>query len=181
MKALVTQYLIATSFIRRCGGFPKPDFRLKHIGSRLLEGAGRFGVSPLLAHSAGAATRLNFPHIKRIMYESQDPGRPKIQATNFQLCTILKFVKNTVSGGGPFMNSFRPGDVVPETGIYSIDHDLHRMVHECTLVAGTLFPLCRKCRAGVRFSLLRAVEGSVPPFVATGLLQPYPQIASAVI
>ncbi len=70
---------------------------------------------------------------------------------------------------------YRPGDIVPQSGVYRIDHHLHRLMHEATLLAGEKFPLCRKCRGGVSFSLLRAVNGSVPAFRSTGILEEYPE------
>jgi hypothetical protein len=69
---------------------------------------------------------------------------------------------------------FRPGDIVPHTGVYRIDHHLHRLMHEATLEEGIRFPLCRQCRAGVTYSLVRAVHGVVPPFRSTAILQEYP-------
>lgn len=69
---------------------------------------------------------------------------------------------------------FKSGDIVPHTGVYRVEHHLHRLMHEATLEAGICFPLCRKCRAGVTFSLVRAVHGHVPPFRPTDILQEYP-------
>jgi hypothetical protein len=70
---------------------------------------------------------------------------------------------------------YRPGDIVPKSGVYRIDHHLHRLMHEATLLEGEKFPLCRKCRAGVSYSLVRAVNGSVPPFRPTEILEEYPE------
>ena len=69
---------------------------------------------------------------------------------------------------------FKPGDIVPYTGVYRIDHHLHRLMHEATLEAGIRFPICRKCRAGVTYSLVRAVKGNVPPFRSNDILLEYP-------
>lgn len=70
---------------------------------------------------------------------------------------------------------YRPGDKVPVSGVYRIDHHLHRLMHEATLEGGTKFPLCRKCRSGVSFSLVRAVQGAVTPFQPTKILEGYPE------
>jgi hypothetical protein len=71
--------------------------------------------------------------------------------------------------------AYRPGDIVPVSGVYRIDHHLHRLMHEATLEGGIKFPLCRKCRSGVSFSLVRAVQGAVVPFQPTKILEDYPE------
>jgi hypothetical protein len=48
-------------------------------------------------------------------------------------------------------------------------------MHEATLIEGEKFPLCRKCRCGVTFSLVRAVNGSIPSFRSTEILEEYPE------
>lgn len=53
---------------------------------------------------------------------------------------------------------YRPGDHVPQSGIYRVNHDSHRLMHEATLIQGTRFPRCRECRNAVRFELRRAVQ-----------------------
>ncbi len=50
---------------------------------------------------------------------------------------------------------FRPGERVPESGVYLVVHREHRPSHEATLVAGKPFPACARCGMGVRFRLLR--------------------------
>jgi hypothetical protein len=70
--------------------------------------------------------------------------------------------------------TFQPGEIVPESGIYQVDHDSHRLMHQATLERGTLFPQCRQCKMAVRFRLLRRVEGQVlHSFGATSLLEGY--------
>lgn len=49
---------------------------------------------------------------------------------------------------------FRTGDEVPETGIYRVTHDAHRLPHNATLFAGQSFPRCAKCQEAVTFELL---------------------------
>lgn len=53
-------------------------------------------------------------------------------------------------------NVYRPGDPVPQTGVYRVEHDGHRGDHEATLLDGGNFPRCHRCGENVRFSLLRA-------------------------
>ena len=52
--------------------------------------------------------------------------------------------------------SFRPGDGVPATGIYTATHYQHRMPHEVFAVEGDQFPTCRKCGGRTRFVLAQA-------------------------
>ena len=72
-------------------------------------------------------------------------------------------------------NSYKPGDLVPESGIYKVEHDAHRLMHTATLLRETVFPLCQRCGRRVRFELLRVVKSSqVPAFRDTAHLQEYP-------
>jgi hypothetical protein len=50
--------------------------------------------------------------------------------------------------------TFRPGDRVPTTGIYTATHYQHRMPHEVFAVEGERFPFCRRCRERAHFTLL---------------------------
>jgi hypothetical protein len=53
---------------------------------------------------------------------------------------------------------FRPGEEVPNSGIYQIIHDpAHAMSHEVTCVYGKKFPPCRGC-PHPRFTLVRAAQ-----------------------
>ncbi len=49
---------------------------------------------------------------------------------------------------------FRPGEVVPIAGIYSVLHRDHRQSHQATLNGGETFPPCKVCDSDVRFELL---------------------------
>jgi len=54
---------------------------------------------------------------------------------------------------------FKPGDKVPESGIYKVIHDPnHRMEHEITAVVGEVFPPCNHCGQHPRFTLVRAAH-----------------------
>lgn len=49
-------------------------------------------------------------------------------------------------------DTFKPGDLVPESGIYDVIHDQgHTVKHQVTVIAGRKFPPCRNCGHGVRF------------------------------
>ena len=53
--------------------------------------------------------------------------------------------------------TFKTGDVVPQSGIYSVVHDEHRLPHEVTLLRADSFPPCSKCGVLVTFKLVRGV------------------------
>ena len=54
---------------------------------------------------------------------------------------------------------YRPGEIVPQSGIYTITHDpAHAdMPHEVTVIKGRRFPTCRHCK-GIRFELSHAAK-----------------------
>ena len=79
---------------------------------------------------------------------------------------------------------FKPGDKVPSTGIYRVEHASHRLMHETTLLEKGLFPRCRECHSQVRFQLIRPVNNRrVLPFRSSAILvdfrEPEPRIAVA--
>ena len=53
---------------------------------------------------------------------------------------------------------FKPGEVVPESGLYFVRHLEHRGEHEVTLIAAEQFPPCSVCLDSVRFRLSRAAK-----------------------
>lgn len=54
---------------------------------------------------------------------------------------------------------FKPGDDVPNSGIYKVIHDTrHTEDHEVTCVYGKPFPPCNHCGHKVRFVLARAAK-----------------------
>lgn len=70
---------------------------------------------------------------------------------------------------------YRPGELVPESGIYRVTHESHRLMHEATLLEGNRFPICRQCRDSVRFELRRAVNN--PTRIGSGyhaILEDFP-------
>ena len=53
-------------------------------------------------------------------------------------------------------NGYRPGDSVPQSGVYRVVHEKHRDDHEATLLDGGQFPRCTHCGNGVTFFLQKA-------------------------
>jgi hypothetical protein len=58
---------------------------------------------------------------------------------------------------------YKPGDTVPQTGIYDVTHDNldgqeHTPPHPVTALQGKLFPPCRACQEHVRFRLHQAAD-----------------------
>jgi hypothetical protein len=42
--------------------------------------------------------------------------------------------------------AYKPGDIVPESGIYRVKHDpKHAAAHEVTCIEGKKFPPCKGC------------------------------------
>jgi hypothetical protein len=54
---------------------------------------------------------------------------------------------------------YRPGDIVAQSGIYTITHDpVHaEMPHEVTVIKARRFPTCRHCK-GITFQLAHAAK-----------------------
>ena len=50
---------------------------------------------------------------------------------------------------------FQPGDLVPESGVYTVVHDHHRQEHSATIFKGRHFPQCARCGDKVRFMLVQ--------------------------
>ena len=50
---------------------------------------------------------------------------------------------------------FQPADLVPESGVFQVQHYRHRLYHEVTICRGGMFPLCAECGTNVRFRLVR--------------------------
>jgi len=79
----------------------------------------------------------------------------------------------------PVPISFKPGERVPASGIYCIEHHSHRLMHTATLMINGRFPRCKQCGAAVRFTLVRRVkDGLVFPFRSTAILEEYPDRSS---
>lgn len=51
----------------------------------------------------------------------------------------------------------RPGDTVPQSGIYEVIHDMeHRQAHDAVMIMGNQFPTCETCNGRVRFRIVRS-------------------------
>jgi hypothetical protein len=73
------------------------------------------------------------------------------------------------------LKQHRPGALVPESGVYRVIHDSHRLMHEATLLEKDRFPICKQCGRSVRFELRRAVKN--PTRITSGyhaILEDYP-------
>src|SRR3954467_9766740 len=49
---------------------------------------------------------------------------------------------------------YKPGQPVPETGVYRVIHHQHRPEHDATLFRDEQFPPCGRCGEDVRFELV---------------------------
>ena len=70
--------------------------------------------------------------------------------------------------------TFKTGQIVPQSGVYQVVHNEHRLPHEVTLLRADNFPPCSKCGVQVKFKLLRAV--TVDSFKV--VLNSLPEVAS---
>lgn len=70
------------------------------------------------------------------------------------------------------MAKFVPGQHVPQSGIYRVHHDSHRLMHQASLKAGEIFPCCKQCGNQIRFELVHILgDAEVLPFSEGSLLQ----------
>jgi hypothetical protein len=77
---------------------------------------------------------------------------------------------------------YQPGELVPESGVYRVTHDSHRLMHEATLLKGDRFPICRECKEGVRFELRRVIKNATRlPSGYHAILEDYPESEPFVI
>jgi hypothetical protein len=60
--------------------------------------------------------------------------------------------RRPVDREGSMANEYKPGEIVPQSGIYKIirDRDHPDMPHEVTAVKGRRFPTCRHCKGELR-------------------------------
>jgi CheY-like chemotaxis protein len=58
---------------------------------------------------------------------------------------------------------YKPGDAVPESGVYRVLHTRHRAPHESTLREGETFPACKKCGSDVRFEPVLSTDSASKP------------------
>jgi hypothetical protein len=60
-----------------------------------------------------------------------------------------------MQGASKAEQPFKSGDLVPESGVYTVIHDRHRPNHAATIFKGERFPVCAHCGRQVRFVLIR--------------------------
>jgi hypothetical protein len=65
----------------------------------------------------------------------------------------------TSAAGRRLLQGEKPGQIVPQSGVYTIAHDpVHAdMPHEVTVIKGRRFPTCRHCK-GISFQLAHAAK-----------------------
>jgi len=51
--------------------------------------------------------------------------------------------------------TYRPGERVPESGIYRVIHHAHRLPHDVTIEKDTVLPECARCGGHVSFTYLQ--------------------------
>ncbi|HEY6249753.1 MAG TPA: hypothetical protein VI685_07310 [Candidatus Angelobacter sp.] len=77
---------------------------------------------------------------------------------------------------------YKPGQIVPRTGIYRIYHRRHRLMHEATLIEQTCFPRCKNCQNAVRFVLVQPPHSKyVLPFRSTDLLEEWEELSASAV
>jgi hypothetical protein len=94
---------------------------------------------------------------------------------NLLLFTTIPKAADRIHPRTNVRKKYRPGDLVPESGIYRVTHNSHRLMHEATLLEKQRFPICRTCKREVRFELRRAVKN--PTRITSGyhaILEDYP-------
>lgn len=94
-----------------------------------------------------------------------DVGRKTVWGTELSL-RLVKSSRKSVDKG-PI---HRTGENIPQSGIYRVVHQKHRLPHEVTLLKDQQFPRCAQCQGAVIFKLVGAVT------FTDESLEHYPQI-----
>jgi hypothetical protein len=69
---------------------------------------------------------------------------------------------------------YKPGEVVPASGTYRVEHESHGLMHEATLMKENFFPRCRECKDAVRFRLVRPINANhLLPFRSSTILEEF--------
>jgi len=63
---------------------------------------------------------------------------------------------------------YKPGEIVPTSGIYTAVHIDHRPPHDVIAVCGEDFPTCRFCKTAVRFHAARLLPHMTHDFDLAG-------------
>jgi len=64
--------------------------------------------------------------------------------------------------------AYKPGQIVPVSGVFTAVHGEHRAQHEVVAIRGEEFPSCRICKDEVRFHVVRPVPHMTHDFDLTG-------------
>ncbi len=64
--------------------------------------------------------------------------------------------------------AYKPGQMVPISGIYTVIHVDHRGTHEALAIRGDVFPACRMCKSQVRFQIAQVVPRVTHDFDLAG-------------
>ncbi len=89
-------------------------------------------------------------------YAQTSIGKPVEEAT----ATGRTTVENAVMMKGSAVRdarSFKPGQLVPISGLYTVVHQNHRAEHQVLAIRGDEFPACRICKGEVRFHPMQVV------------------------
>jgi hypothetical protein len=62
------------------------------------------------------------------------------------------------AGNAMAEKNYRPGEQVPASGVYVVNHVDHRPEHAVTLLENETFPPCSVCKDQVRFRLERPAQ-----------------------
>ncbi len=63
---------------------------------------------------------------------------------------------------------YKPGQLVPISGTYSVVHRDHRAPHEVLAIRGEEFPACRVCKSEVRFRVNQPIPHVTHDFDLSG-------------
>jgi hypothetical protein len=63
---------------------------------------------------------------------------------------------------------YKPGQIVPISGVYTVLHQLHRYEHDVLAIRGDEFPPCRVCKSEVRFRISNVVPHITHDFDLAG-------------
>lgn len=67
------------------------------------------------------------------------------------------------------VRAYRPGQLVPISGLYRVVHQNHRAEHEVLAIRGDEFPACRVCKEGARFYVAQVIPYITHDFDLAGL------------
>jgi hypothetical protein len=66
------------------------------------------------------------------------------------------------------LRAYKPGQMVPISGMYTVIHLDHRSAHEVLAIRGDVFPACRICKAQVRFQITQVIPHVTHDFDLAG-------------